>query len=101
MRGKDGATLRSHLEVSARRGSPGAAAALQGPPLPAGYAYLLDWFFELHGRRGSGMHGPAALTWGDFDAWARRTERRPTPWEFRVLGLLDDAFFAAVQDMQV
>lgn len=66
--------------------------------MPGRYQYLLDWFFELHYRRGSGMNGPAALTWNDLDAWARLTERTPTVWDFRALGLLDDAFFASIPE---
>ena len=92
--------MRAHLEASAKRGNLANRKLLEPPPLPASHAYLLDWFFELHGRRGAGMHGPASLTWGDFDAWARRTDRDPTPWEFRVLAALDEAFFAAVAEMK-
>lgn len=44
------------------------------------------------------MNGPARITWPDLDAWARLTGRNPTPWEFRVLASLDDAFFAAVAE---
>ena len=90
--------MRAHLELARARGVVAARQALTPPPYPTRYTYLLDWFFELHGRRGSGMNGPASLTWGDFDAWARRTGREPSPWEFRVLGALDDAFFASVAE---
>ena len=90
--------MRDYLEVSARKGNAEAIRDLTPPEYPARYQYLLDWFFELHGRRGSGMNGPAALTWGDFDAWARRMNRHPSPWDFRVLCRIDDAFFASAYE---
>lgn len=95
-RQENGSTLRAYLEASAKRGNLASRRALEPPPLPTRFAYFWGWFLELHGRRGSGMHGPAALTWGDFDAWARRTRRNPTPWEFSVLSALDEAFFASI-----
>lgn len=91
--------MREHLEHRARHGNPAAIRDLTPPAYPAQYEYLLLWFFELHGRRGAGMNGPAALTWSDFDAWARRTKREPSPWEFRVLGRLDDAYFGAMNEV--
>jgi len=99
-RGKDGATMRSHLEVAARRGNASARTELVAPPFPRRYAYLVEWFFELHHARGAGMNGPAALTWVDFDAWARCTARTPSPWEFSVLRSLDGAFFASIEATQ-
>ena len=95
-----GATHRAHLALAAKRGNVAAKNALRAPPLPPRFRYLWEWFMELHGRRGTGMNGPASLTWGDFDAWARRTARAPTPWEFRMLAALDDGFFAAVAEQK-
>lgn len=98
VRGKDGATTRAHLEASAKRGNLKAKAALVAPPVPAACAYLWAWFLELHGRRGTGATGPAALTWPDFAAWAACTKREPSPWEYGVLAALDNAFFAVVAE---
>lgn len=42
------------------------------------------------------MNGPSGLTWPDLDAWARRMQHEPSPWEFRVLKRLDGAFFASI-----
>lgn len=81
------------MQVAARRGHADARAELVGPEYPRRYQYLIDWFYELHRRRGSGPMGPAGFTWPDFDAWARRTGREPSPWEFDVLSAMDDAFF--------
>lgn len=74
-------------EVRARKGNREAIAALRTPPLPDRFRYLLDWFAELSGRRGEG-----AIGWRDLDAWASRMGVDPTPWECRVLGLIDDAY---------
>ena len=96
VRGKDGSTTRAHLEASAKRGSLAAKAGLVPPAFPAAFGYLWSWFLELHGRRGSGANGPAALTWTDFAAWAACTRRDPSTWEYGVLASLDNAFFASV-----
>ena len=105
---KDGAQMRTHLAIAAKGSCAGgcqptcghvkARATLTAPPLSERVRYLWGWFLELHGRRGSGMNGPASLSWPDLDAWARRTKRDPTPWEFRAIGLIDDAFFASVAE---
>lgn len=92
----DGATLRAHLEKGAKAGRQDLAAELQGPPLPAGFAYLWRWFQELHTRRTAGMHGPAPITWQDLVAWSQLTGAEPSPWDCDVLMLLDNAFFASV-----
>lgn len=95
-REQDGATRRAHLEHAARRGNAKAQAALVAPPLRARFVHLWHWFQELHGARGSGMNGPAPITWPDLDAWARRTRRDPSPWECTALKAMDGAFFATV-----
>lgn len=96
VREKDGATRRAHLERAAKR-SDKARAALKAPPMPAGLAHLWGWFIEeLHPCRGSGAMGPGALTWPDYDAWARRMQRSVAPWQFRLLRALDGAFFQSV-----
>jgi hypothetical protein len=93
-RQSDGATLRDHLEARAARGV--RSADLDVPPIPAGFGYLLDWFNELHRRRGVGPNGPSPLSWSDVDAWARRTDRDPCPWELAVIERLDDAYFGSL-----
>ena len=92
--------MRAHLEVAAKRGLQPAIDALRAPPLPAHFAYLWEWFLQLHRRRGSGAMGPSRITWGDLDAWARRMGHDPTPWDFDVLAALDDVFFRAADAAQ-
>jgi hypothetical protein len=95
-RQSDGSTLRDHYEARARlSGGEKARALLTPPECPAHGAYLFGWFDELHRRRGRTEHGPAPLTWADFDAWARLTKRTPSPWELETLAAFDDAYFAA------
>jgi hypothetical protein len=91
----DGSPLRAHLQQAAKMGSVAAAATLREVGTPGVLGYLWDWFLELHNRRGAGMSGPGAITWPDLDAWARRTRRNPLPWEFDVIGTLDNTFFDA------
>jgi hypothetical protein len=90
------------LEARAgRAGGDGARQQLEAPPLPEGYEYLALWFNDLHKRRQAGTNGPQPLGWPDLDAWARRTGREPTPWELRVLTMLDDAYFAKADPVSV
>ncbi len=97
VREKDGATRRAHLEHAAKR-SETARKALIAPVLPAGLAHVWRWFIEeLHPCRGAGQMGPAPLTWPDYGEWARCMKRTLAPWEFRLLRLLDNAFFATVR----
>lgn len=98
VRQSDGAPWRAHLEARARgrdAGAEQARADLVPPPCPQRYAYLFDWFGELHRQRTYTEHGPTPLGWMDLDAWMRVTQRTPSPWEIRMLSALDDAFFAA------
>jgi hypothetical protein len=74
---------------------------LHAPPLPEGYAYLAQWFNELHTRRQAGPHGPQPLGWPELDAWSRQTGRTLTPWELRVLTMLDDAYFTKPDPVSV
>lgn len=93
-RAGDGATMRAHLEAAAKMGSVSAKAELAKDLSPGPLAYVWRWFLELHARRGMGAMGPAPITWPDFDAWARRKRIDPEPWEFDLLGVLDNEFFA-------
>lgn len=88
----DGTTQRAHWEASARRGNPDALARLEGPRFPDALAYLHEWFVELSAARGEGVHGPAAITYQDIDAWARLMDRQPEPHEVAALTELDRAY---------
>jgi hypothetical protein len=88
--------LRAHLAPLAKRGDRDALALLRAPLYPERCSHLIGWFFELHGRRSMGQYGPAPLSWADLYAWACLTGRKPTPWELRVLGRIDAAYFATL-----
>lgn len=92
--------LRAHLAPLARRGNRDALALLRPPAYPERCAHVVGWFFELHSRRSVGQYGPAALSWVDIHAWASLTGRRPTPWELQVIGRLDAAYFAMLNERQ-
>jgi hypothetical protein len=91
-RQSDGAALRDHLEARAKHADgTDARAQLAVPDAPSEYAYLLGHFDALHRRRQYGQHGPLPIPWSEFDRYAERYGL--TPWERRVLTLLDDATF--------
>ena len=87
--------MREHLEGAARRGDAHAQAKLTPPPLPRSYVPVLGWFFQLHRRRGVGMHGEQPVSWTDMDAWSRMTGHQPTRDELQLLERCDMAYFAA------
>lgn len=87
----DGAPLRAHLEVAARKGNAAAIRELAGPEIPASVAHLRVWLYELHGRSGIGMGGVAPLTFRTIADWADAyaIEPKPTPDEYAALMMLD------------
>jgi hypothetical protein len=92
----DGLTARAHLEWAAKRGSESAIDELRSPPFPEQLSYLLSLYFEISKRRTIGMNGHAPLTWQDFAAWQVCTQRDVTPWDFTMIGMIDDAYFASM-----
>lgn len=87
-----GVSLRATLELRAAQGSQQAIADLTPPDYPEHLAYLLGWSQELVGRSGVGMSGFAPLSWSELQAWARLTDRTPSPEECDALMALDAAF---------
>ena len=59
------------------------------PELYPAVAHIWAWFVQLSVRRGGGF-GPAPLTYQELDAWARRLEIDPTPWEIEQIMVIDD-----------
>lgn len=94
----DGATKRQALE-SVERQTGKRPAELIGPPIPLALAYLWRWFLDIHRGRGSTGYGPAALSYGEIDAWRRLMSADPSPWEIDILRALDAAYlrFASEQ----
>lgn len=92
-RAQDGATMRAHLEAAAKMGSVAAKAELAKDLSPGPLAYLWHWFLELHARRGMGGMGPAPITWPDLQAWSALMRRALDPWEYALIGVLDNVFF--------
>ena len=90
-----GVPARTHLERRAERGDRiglEAREQLRGPEMPQALEYLWEWFLELNASRSVGMHGLAAITYQDIDAWARLTGREPDPLEVQALMQLDTAW---------
>ena len=86
---EDGVVYRAQLEASARAGNPLAITKLVEPPFPDPLRYLWDWCLEIRQGLGADINGLASLTWNALDAWARRTRRRPKPYEVAALFALD------------
>ena len=53
--------------------------------------YIWTWFMDLHETRGGGF-GPGPVTWTELVNWSDLTGIRPTPWEARMIRLLDRAY---------
>jgi hypothetical protein len=94
-RQKDGATLRAHLEASARaNGRP--HHLLRGRPFPVSLSYLHTWWLELARVRGASMAGIAPITYLDVDAWSRQTDQSPLPHEVDAIIAIDAEWRVAV-----
>ena len=68
--------------------------APEQPEIPHNVLHVWQWFFDLSSQRHS---GPEALTWADFEAWARLTGEEPTQQEWRMLVAMDRAYLKAVR----
>lgn len=66
--------------------------------LPEVLASVWEDFHELAARRTGGPAGPNPLSHQEVLAWALLTERDPTPWEVRLLLLLDDAMLTTLRE---
>jgi hypothetical protein len=75
--------------VLARQGDAWAIGKLHGPDRPRALGYLLDWLYQLHGRSGMGMDGPAPLSYGAIADWSRLTGNEPDADEVDALMELD------------
>lgn len=86
-----GFAQRDHLRGLVRRGVATEAQRrlLAGPEFPESLAYLWEWHGELARTRTMGMNGPDPLTYPTIDAWARLTDREPTPDDVDALLQLD------------
>lgn len=92
----NGATVRSHLQ-QAERARPGSKKhELENPaPLPEEVSYLWHWYMELS-NTGRIYHDGIAfpLTSSEILAWSQLRGIHLTPWEVRVIRLLDAAEIA-------
>jgi hypothetical protein len=77
------------LEVAAKVSPEARAALAGGVEPPETLLYLYGWWQELRAAAGSGMDGPAPLSYRDLDAWARLTDRHPEPLEVRAILQID------------
>jgi hypothetical protein len=71
---------------------------LEAPPLPAELAYLFDWFLDASSGRGGGFGGIQPLAWTEIEAWSRLLGLGLTPFEARVLRLLDATLVRSMSD---
>ena len=66
------------------------------PECPDELRYLLGWFHQLNGARGSNGFGWNPVGYHEIWAWAQLTGIAPVPWEVRVLARLDHIWLAAM-----
>jgi len=94
-----GATVSDHWEQLKRQGvQPPESEEL--PDLPDLGAHVWDWFCELHAGRSCGMTGADPITWEAIDAWARRTDRDPMPWEVTAIKQIDAAWIGVQMEQR-
>lgn len=84
-------SVRAHLE-NVERQTGKRPDGLNGPECPDLLKYLLQWFLDISVFRRNGMAGPERITPLDIAGYSLVTGQWPEPWEFRTLGLLDQAF---------
>lgn len=63
----------------------------EGPQCPDELRYLLAWARELAASRSYDMNGAHGFTYPMIDAWARLTDRDPSPLEVEGLFQIDVA----------
>jgi len=74
-------------------------AQLDGPPLPQSAARIWQLYGELAGERDyAGMGQPLRIKARDILAWRQLYRRSITPYEARLIALLDGEFLAAQSD---
>jgi len=61
---------------------------MQGPILPLAGKYILHWFSELNGARGSGMD-VNPISFPDIFAWSQLRNIRLSPWDLKMIQALD------------
>jgi hypothetical protein len=66
-------------------------AELEQPPFPDPLAYLWNAFIRLSNRRPVGF-AEGLIPWSEMDAFQRVSGLRLTPWEIRVIEMLDAMF---------
>lgn len=89
--GKDGISVRAHLEKVAAQGHLGAIEQLEGPEVPEVLDYLLDYFEELALVRGMGMSGWDPIGYTEIMSWCHLTGTNLAPHEVKGLIALDAA----------
>lgn len=87
---KDGATYREHLKaVEEMTGiTPQELTTVEVSHI---IMYLWEWFLDLNSTRQSGM-GMNAISYSEICAWCELTGNRPSPYEIRVIKLLDRVY---------
>jgi len=95
-KGKATGTVRDHYTAMVGRGRTEYAEKLQGPPFPAGFAYLWEAYQDLSEGRTPGGMGPSRLTWTDVQAWQTVTGARLTGWEVQTIFAMDAALTTAM-----
>ncbi len=96
MPGKDGVSLRKHLEQVERQ-TKKRPAELVDPDVPGAASHVWAWFWELDGTRSAGM-GLSPIGFGEIAAWAGLTGEIIRPWEVRALRAMDAERLAATAE---
>jgi hypothetical protein len=68
------------------------------PDYPSTFAYLFEWWGELSACRPVGFGGPGAISYLEIEAWARLTDRAPSPYEVALIRALDNIFLKVLSE---
>lgn len=68
------------------------------PEVPEYLFYILEWFWQISGRRKSGLSGAEPIGYAEIACWRDLMQCDPTAQEVRVLLDMDDAYMDALAE---
>lgn len=94
-RGEDGCTVKDHLLAAWNATGQKPQALEDAPTIPEGVEPVWVWFLELHSTRGSNGMGANPISYQELAAWSALTRTTLSPWEVKMLRLIDQEYLKA------
>ncbi len=95
--GKDGVSLRNHLET-VERATGVRPDGLNVSEFPRVVRHVMGWFWELNSGRSSSGFGPNPISYAEISAWGSLTGTILRPPEIRILRAIDGAFLSVMNE---